>query len=759
MKDLQKQLLNLEERINYLLQIKNHPTWGNLDGFKKTCEQFKLSIFNQTEESLQREILKLNESISFLEDRVEEHLSPIERLRIARSSRRFTIKDILKHSYDDYIELGGKDDSNVDPAMICAKATINRLIKNKPYIASVMVIGQDNSHAEKYRNGGSCSPRGNEKALRYMKVAETEGIPIHFYIFSPGARPMEEDLGAAQQIARNIYCMTKLRVPMISLISMGGAEGAEAIGLSDYRIMVSHGYYSAISPERAAAIEGKIAEDSQVPQELIEVCADRLKLTAEANLLMGTVDRIIDEPTLGAKNDDFSFLKKLKTEMILATDKVVMSAKIFSGLRTHEIIRIKHQPKTTDKHHLEVPWELNRDERKRLLALRSEKYLEMGRNGFAGQPEPEEDLQTLIKARTEKVYDTLRYDILKSHRIRAKKPIDSTPGESPVLLQRISEPIAAIIDIFSKKKKEKPQLLLPYTGTAGVEQEENRRADPLELTDTYTTTLSNNDRTISCPNSDKKFCQDIWVPDLYQDFAGVCENCDHHFPLGYQWYLKNVFDPGTISYFNGAIASDNPLDYTGFNQRLQVAQSMTGRRSGNLTFRARVDGIKIVVSMFCSDFRNGTVGCAEGEKFVQACNLARREKRPLLAYVHTTSGIRFQEGTLGVIQMPKCTMAIREYLDSGGLYIVVYDNNSFGGPLSSFLGCSPYQFAIRSSRIGFSGPRDIRESTGTDIPPDYHSAENGLKRGHILGIWDRREFRHNLQKALLTLGNPGLFHP
>ena len=94
--------------------------------------------------------------------------------------------------------------------------------------------------------------------------------------------------------------------------------------------------------------------------------------------------------------------------------------------------------------------------------------------------------------------------------------------------------------------------------------------------------------------------------------------------------------------------------------------------------------------------------------------------------------------------MPKCTMAVREYVDAGGLYIVVYDNDSYAGPVASFLGCAPYQFAIRSSRVGFAGPRVIRETTGIEIPPDYHSARNALKRGHILGIWDRREFRRNL---------------
>ena len=758
MKEILKQLQKIEERINYLLQIKDFSNWGNLDGFKITCEELKQNLYEVSVEVLAGELRKLDESISFLEERAEEHLTPMERVRIVRSIQRFSLKDILENVYEDYTELGGEDDANVDPAMICAKATITRRIKNKPTTASVMVIGQETGHGEEFRNGGSCKPQGNEKALRYMKVAETEGIPIHFYVFTPGSYPVEEGSGAAQQIARNIYAMTKLRVPMISMISEGGSGGAEAIGLSDYRIMASHGYYSVISPEGAAAIEGKIREGSKVPKELIEVCADRLKLTAKDNLERETIDRIIYEPALGARRDDFSFFAKIRAEMLRATDKVVLSTKSFSALRTYEIRRRKHKPADEKEFQLEIPWDLNKEEIKRLLNLRSKKYLAMGKNGFSGQAEQEEGVYNLAKVKTEKVYYTLRYDIMKNHKRQVRKVINDVSGESSVMLRRITEPFSALKDLLGKKKKEKPQRLLTYTVGNGSQDTPAPRVDPLELTDTYTSPLANSDRTVSCPNTEKRGCKDLWIPDLYGEFAGVCETCGHHFPLEHQWYLENIFDPGSIRLFNTNITSGNPLNYTGFTERLRGAQTKTGQRSGNMTFHAKINGIQIIVAMLYSDFRNGTVGSAEGEKFAQACALAKRKKRPFLAYIHTTGGIRIQEGTLGVTQMPKCTMAVREYIDSGGLYLVVYDNNSYAGPLASFLGCSPYQFAIRSSRVGFAGPRVIRETTGDAIPPDYHSARNALKRGHIQGIWDRREFRRNLHKALLTMGSPSLYY-
>ena len=680
----------------------------------------------------------------------------MERVRIVRTIERFSLKDILENVYEDYTELGGQDEANIDPAMVCAKATIVRRIKNKPYTATVMVIGQETGHGEEFRNGGSCRPEGNEKALRYMKVAETEGIPIHFYIFTPGSFPVEEYPGAAQQIARNIYNMTKLRVPLISMISEGGSGGAEAIGLSDFRLMCSHGYYSVISPEGAAAIEGRIGEGQKVPKELIEVCAERLKLTAQDNLELGTIDAIVKEPPLGARHDDFAFFAQVRSEMMRATDKVVLNTKSFKAFREWENRRKKKKSERKELP-IDVPWDLNPDEVRRLLSQRSKKYREMAMLGFSGKPAPTESFFKRFQEKNEKIYYNLRYDVLKTHHKQFKKVFKEVSGEGSVVLKRLSTPLTTVRDFFAKEEgdKKNPQFRITYNEAASVSE---TLQDPLELTDTYTSPLANEDRTVTCPNSRKYGCKDLWVPDLYGEFAGVCETCGHHFPLEHKWYLHNIFDPDSIQIFNADITSENPLMYTGFTERLKQAKKKTGRNSGNLTFEAKIMDIQIVVSMLYADFRSGTVGSAEGEKFVEACALAKRKKRPLLSYVHTTGGIRIQEGTLGVTQMPKCTMAVREYIDAGGLYIVVYDNNSYAGPVASFLGCSPYQFAVRSSRVGFAGPRVIRETTGIDIPPDYHSARNALKRGHIQGIWDRRDFRRNLYKSLMTMGSPSLYY-
>jgi len=747
--DSGKYLAGLQDRINYLGDIKGGLEWGHLNQLLDRVQDIRNNIFEFSERKLLAQIRDLEERISFFEDRVAKTLTPIEIVNIARSIQRFTLQDILENVYDSFTELGGEGDCNIDPAVLVARATLTRRVKNRLYYHQVMVIGHEKGRGEEFRNGGSAKPWGNEKALRYMKVAETEGIPIHSYIFTPGAFPTEDYPGAAQQIARNLFQMARLRVPVVSFISEGGSGGAEAIGLADMRLMGSRGYYSVISPEGAAAIEGRIKEGEKVPQELVEHCAAQLKITARDNLALKTIDRIIEEPPLGARKEDFSFFRKLRYEMIRATDEVVLRTKSFRAFRAYALKRQAMKPKEGgDEFDIHIKWTLSDGEKARLLQCRSEKYRKMGK-GFI-------QLRLPITRKLEKARDNirqgyydLRYGILRHHSRSVQKLLEEVSSEGFIFLKTVTEPMRAAYDFVFPKPRHpsKTEVFDPFRKSIFVQDWEH-----------YISPLANEDRTVTCPNAERYGCRDLWVPDLYGEFCGVCPSCGHHFPLEYQWYLQNLFDKDSVREFNGHLASANPLKFEGFDVKLKKAVERTGRRSAVITFDAEVHGIKLVVAMFYSDFRSGTVGAAEGEKFIRACDKARASRRPFLAYIHTTGGIRIHEGTLGVIQMPRCTLAVREYIDSGGLYMVVYDNNSYAGPVASFLGCSPYQVGIRSSRIGFAGPRVIRETTGADVPPDYHSAKNALRRGHIQGIWDRRDFRKNLFEAMMTMGSPHLYY-
>ena len=573
-------------------------------------------------------------------------------------------------------------------------------------------------------------------------LAETEGIPIHCYIFTPGSYPIEDYPGAAQQIARNIYTMAGLRVPVISIISEGGSGGAEAIGLADKRLMLSHGYYSVISPEGGAAI---LKAGQRAAPELIEHCAQNLHITAQDNLSFGYIDSVVQEPALGARPHHFDFFRSLRQEVLRATDEVVITNTKPPMIRGLALARLRNPEANLDE--MYVRWGMSGAAKNRMRERRQQKFLRLSRAAAIDNRPFLAKNAAALRDWVTKPWMHFKYDFVRRHQRKLHNIMEELSSEWDVFKGRLFSPWKRIANPAEKKATAKELTTLSNW------VDDNRVSKWNYLSPRYKV-----DRTITCPNSASYGCLDLWGPDLFAEFAGVCSHCGYHFPMEPEWYVQNVFDKGSVFEFNREIEAGNPLNFPNFEERIKAAQEKTGCRSGCMTFEARIDGTKLVVAMLMGTFRGGSFGAAEGYKFVEAAARAAKKRYPFLAYVHGTAGIRIQEGTHGVIQMPRCTVAVRRYIESGGLYLVLYDTNSFAGPVASFLGCAPYQFAVRSSNIGFAGPGVIKETTGMDIPPKYHRSYRALSRGHIQGIWDRRQIRANLKQALLTMGGRNLYY-
>jgi len=750
--DIEKNIKELSDRLSY---IKDIVAGGDNDNLRILEGKFREFLDREPGLSTperQRQFTQLEDMFIFLEKKLDAELSPMDKVRIVRHPQRITLKDILENVYDNYTEIGGQDEYSIDPAMLIARAYISRKRGDKVVNQPVMVIGQEKGHGEEFRNGGSVKPWGNAKALQYMKVAETENIPIHAYVFTPGAYPIEDYPGAAQQIARNLYEMSGLRVPIVACFSEGGSGGAEAIGLADTRLMLSHGYYSVISPEGAAAIESGIRQGQRAPAELIEKCAFDLKITSADNLRMGFVDRVIQEPPLGARPEHYEFFKTLRAEMIRATDEIVLQVRGVKLLRAMALSRREGQAPDVDN--MQVFWGLTPAQAERLIWRRYRKFRDMSKNAMLDNSSAAGRFFSQASGLGWSVFSYFRHDFLLPLRKSVWRAVEDAQAELQLLKRKaISEPLRRVRDkliphsIDPEKQQKLTELSCPEEGVCLTDNGWN-----------YLSPQAREDRAVTCTNAATHGCMDMWAPDLFGDFAGVCGHCGHHFPMEYQWYLYNVFDPDSIMEFNSKIESTNPLSFPGFDEKLAQAKKKTGKKCACMTFEARIKGLKLVVAMLMAPFRGGTVGAAEGEKFIRAAAWARRRRLPFLAYVHGTAGIRINEGVNGVIQMPRCTMAVRRYIEAGGLYLVLYDTNSYAGPVASFLGCSPYQFSVRSANIGFAGPGVIKETTGIDIPPFYHRSYHALARGHIQGIWDRREVRKNLYQTLLTMGGGNLYY-
>ncbi|WP_274307711.1 acetyl-CoA carboxylase carboxyl transferase subunit alpha [Solibacillus daqui] len=240
------------------------------------------------------EIEKLETRLLELEKSVYANMKPWDRVQVARHAERPTTLDYIEHIFDDFIELHGDRTFKDDAAIVGGIASFN----GQP----ITIIGHQRGKTTKEnirRNFGMPHPEGYRKALRLMKQAEKFNRPIICLIDTKGAYPGKaaEERGQSEAIARNLFEMAGLRVPVISIvIGEGGSGGALALGVANKILMLENATYSVISPEGAASILWKDATYAQQAAEAMKITAPDLK-----NLEI--IDDIIPEVAGGAHKD------------------------------------------------------------------------------------------------------------------------------------------------------------------------------------------------------------------------------------------------------------------------------------------------------------------------------------------------------------------------------------------------------------------------------------------------------------------------
>jgi len=235
------------------------------------------------------------------------NLSRWQRVQLARHPKRPYSLDYINHLSPDFLELHGDRYFADDSSVVCGIGTIDG--------HSVMYLGQQKGRNTKdnlFRNFGMMRPEGYRKALRVMKLAEKFKIPIISLIDTMGAYPGigAEERGQGEAIARNLFEMSQISVPiLIIVIGEGASGGALGIGVGDRFLMLENTWFSVISPEGCASILWR--EAAKAPE-----AADAMKVTAVDMVEMGICDRIVEEPLGGAHRDHTGMAEILK-EVIL----------------------------------------------------------------------------------------------------------------------------------------------------------------------------------------------------------------------------------------------------------------------------------------------------------------------------------------------------------------------------------------------------------------------------------------------------------
>ncbi|MGW8246991.1 MAG: acetyl-CoA carboxylase carboxyl transferase subunit alpha [Acidiferrobacterales bacterium] len=259
-----------------------------------------------TDVNIAEELKRLEEKSASLLESIFSSLDPWQISQLARHPQRPYSLDYIERIFEDFRELHGDRCFADDPAIVGGVARLD----GRP----VMIIGHQKGRDTKEkvrRNFGMPRPEGYRKALRLMKLAERFNLPVITLIDTPGAYPGvgAEERGQSEAIARNLYVMADLTVPIISIvIGEGGSGGALAIGVCDRLMMLQFSTYSVISPEGCASILWKSADKAAAAAEAMGITADRLKK-------LDLVDEILPEPVGAAHRHVDEMAKTIKKSL------------------------------------------------------------------------------------------------------------------------------------------------------------------------------------------------------------------------------------------------------------------------------------------------------------------------------------------------------------------------------------------------------------------------------------------------------------
>lgn len=273
-------------------------------------------VAEKTKVDMSATLSELQENLEKTKHQIYGNLTGWQKVQLSRHPERPHTLDYINIICDEFIELHGDRNVKDDKAIIGGFGLIGD--------QSVMVIGHQkgkNTKERQYRNFGMANPEGYRKALRLMKLAEKFNKPVVTLIDTIGAYPglEAEERGQGEAIARNLFEMSVLKVPIICIIIGEGASGgALGIGVGDNVYMLEHTWYSVISPESCSSILWRSWDHK-------ETAAEALKLTPEDMLGNGLIDGIIPEPLGGAHHDVNKIAETVKEKIL--SDLTILTEK------------------------------------------------------------------------------------------------------------------------------------------------------------------------------------------------------------------------------------------------------------------------------------------------------------------------------------------------------------------------------------------------------------------------------------------------
>ena len=248
-------------------------------------------------------------------------------------------------------------------------------------------------------------------------------------------------------------------------------------------------------------------------------------------------------------------------------------------------------------------------------------------------------------------------------------------------------------------------------------------------------------------------CKEIIYKKEIDKNLKICPKCNYHFRISARERIRLLVDEGTFVEIDSGLASDDPLhfkDKIPYKERLEENRKKSMLEEAAISGEAMVEGRPVIIVIMDFAFMGGSMGSVVGEKVMRAAEAALEKKLPLIT-VASSGGARMQEGIFSLMQMARCSAAIARLNESGGLFISVLADPTFGGVTASFAMLGDVILAEPRSLIGFAGPRVIEQTIKQQLPDDFQRAEFLLDHGMVDAVVDRRELKKTLGQIIRSL--------
>lgn len=227
----------------------------------------------------------------------------------------------------------------------------------------------------------------------------------------------------------------------------------------------------------------------------------------------------------------------------------------------------------------------------------------------------------------------------------------------------------------------------------------------------------------------------------------VCPKCGHYFRMHAMDRIKMIADSESFEEWDTGLASGNPLNYRGYEEKVQALRGKTGLDEAVVTGKAKIHGREVVLGVCDGRFMMASMGKVVGEKITRAVERATEERLPIIIFA-CSGGARMQEGIHSLMQMAKTSAALKRHHDAGQLYISVLTDPTTGGVTASFAMLGDIILAEPNALIGFAGPRVIEQTIGQKLPEGFQRAEFLLEHGFIDQIVEREKMKDKISQII-----------